>query len=104
MKRNLLFLFFLLSVVLTAEANVPVRRVMTHRQSDGTLLTYRYEGNGLYVSYSTLDGISLMRGADKHFYYSALRDGEEVSTATLAHDEALRSEGEKSFIAEQAVK
>lgn len=104
MKRNLLFLLFLLSVVLTAEANVPVRRVMTHRQSDGTLLTYRYEGNGLYVSYSTLDGISLMRGADKHFYYSALRDGEEVSTATLAHDEALRSEGEKSFIAEQAVK
>ena len=103
MKRNLLLLFLFLSVALVAEANVPVRRVMTHRQSDGTLLTYRYEGNGLYVSYSTLDGISLLRGADKHFYYAALRDGEAVPTATLAHDEALRSEGEQTFLAEQAV-
>ena len=103
MKRNLLFLLFLLSVVLTAEANVPVRRVMTHRQSDGTLLTYRFEGNGLYVSYTTLDGISLLRGADKHFYYAVLRGGEAVPTATLAHNEALRSEGEQTFLAEQAV-
>ncbi len=73
-------------VALQATATVPVRRILTHTQPDGTTLRVKMEGNGRYVTYATLDGLALTRGADGHYYYASRQADDLVSTGRLAHE------------------
>ena len=51
-----------------AYATFPVRRTLTHQQSDGTEVTIYAEGNGRYTLYTTPDGHAVLPAANGHYY------------------------------------
>ena len=89
MKRKLL-LVLLAAAGLGAAASVPVRRTLQHRQPDGSMITVCMEANGRYVTYTTTDGLALMKGADGHFYYASPEEGTLQLTTRVAHEPAQR--------------
>lgn len=103
MKKLYATLFLSSLVTLSAMATVPVKRVSQYRQSDGTALTVTMRGNGRYVTYTTDDGLALSRGADGDYYYAALKDGELVSTALLAHNAGGRTASERQSLAQRSL-
>ena len=101
MKRKLL-LVLLAAAGLGAAASVPVRRTLQHRQPDGSMITVCMEANGRYVTYTTTDGLALMKGADGHFYYASPEEGTLQLTDRVAHEPAQRPADEQLFARQQA--
>ena len=83
MKRKLL-LVLLAAAGLGAAASVPVRRTLQHRQPDGSMITVCMEANGRFATYSTTDGLALMKGKDGHFYYACRTDGALKKSTMMA--------------------
>lgn len=98
MKRTLLTALLALGTV-AAQATVPVRRQIAHAQPDGTVLTLQMEANGRYTTYTTADGVSVLKGADGHFYYATLADGTLKPSTQMAHGPELRSAQEQTLVA-----
>lgn len=99
MKKILLTALLALGMV-AAQATVPVRRQISHTQPDGTVLTLQMEANGRYTTYTTTDGVSVLRAQDGNFYYASLTDGTLTPSTQLAHEQAQRSAEERTLVLE----
>ena len=81
----------------------PLRKLFTVRQSDGSTLTVRKQGNGRFGYLVTTDGLALLCNAAGDVCYAELAGDSLRPTAVLAHDVALRSQTEQQFAGENAV-
>ncbi len=102
-KKNLLLLLLALCMVQTTIATTPMRKVFGAKQSDGTSVTVQKMGNGHFGFYVTTDGMALLRNAAGDLCYAALTENGLEATTVMAHNEALRSEGERQIVAQRAV-
>ena len=100
MKKIALLLVFSLSIVV-ARASKAWAQPQVVRQSDGTELTIRLNGDVNFNWVSTTDGVILQqKGSD--FYVAVIDDSGNLSASTqLAHDAPLRSASERALIAKQ---
>ena len=100
MKKIALLLVFSLSIVV-ARASKAWAQPQVVRQSDGTELTIRLNGDVNFNWVSTTDGVILQqKGSD--FYVAVIDDNGNRSASTqLAHDAPLRSASERALIAKQ---
>lgn len=99
MIMKILSLLFAATLALGASATVPQRRTLTCQQPDGTSLTLTMEANGRYATFTTTDGIALLRNSEGHYCYAQLTDHELVSTGRIAHEVADRSAEEQTWVA-----
>lgn len=102
MTRKLL-LALMAALGLGAAATVPVKRTLHHQQPDGTTIEVCMEANGRFATYSTTDGLALMKGKDGHFYYACRTDGALKKSTMMAHAANLRTTNELLFTQQQAV-
>jgi len=90
--------FALFSLLLLASpllhATAPVRYVKTYKQSDGTEIKISINANGRFTTYTTADGLALVRNASGDFCYATQQAGDLVSTEIIAHETNLRSQSE----------
>jgi len=100
MKKIALLLVFSLSIVV-ARASKAWAQPQVVKQSDGTELTIRLNGDVNFNWVSTTDGVILQqKGSD--FYVAVIDDNGNLSASTqLAHDAPLRSASERALIAKQ---
>ena len=100
MKKIALLLVFSLSIVV-ARASKAWAQPQVVKQSDGTELTIRLNGDVNFNWVSTTDGVILQqKGSD--FYIAVIDDSGNLSASTqLAHDAPLRSASECALIAKQ---
>lgn len=100
MKKIALLLVFSLSIVV-ARASKAWAQPHVVKQSDGTELTIRLNGDVNFNWVSTTDGVILQqKGSD--FYVAVIDDSGNLSASTqLAHDAPLRSASERTLIAKQ---
>ena len=100
MKKIALLLVFSLSIVV-ARASKAWAQPHVVKQSDGTELTIRLNGDVNFNWVSTTDGVILQqKGSD--FYVAVIDDSGNLSASTqLAHDAPLRSASERALIAKQ---
>lgn len=94
MLKRLLTLAALCLTVGSAFALPAKRKVVVHRQSDGTELSVMLLGDEHFHYYATLDGIPLKKNADGDFCYASLTDGKLSASSLLAHNAALRTVSE----------
>ena len=99
-----LLLLLCLALGIGASASVPVRYTLRHCQSDGDTLTVTVFKNARYSTFSTSDGLALLRGADGHFYYAAETAGRLQPTTVLAHEGSRRLKAEADFAARHALR
>lgn len=91
----------LMAMLCLNAAAVPAKPGMrTITQADGSTITVRLVGDEFAHTYVTADGLPVTRQADGNFYYITT-DG---VSPVVAHDAALRSSVEKTFLSENASK
>jgi len=100
MKKFTSLLIFAILFSLTASATRPLRRTVKRLQSDGTSVSVQKEGNAFLNYYVTQDGVVLVSDGTKRLCYADFRNGDLVSTGTLAHEAALRTADEQALVAE----
>ena len=98
MRKILSFIICLLFAI-TLYAAPANRKPMLVKQSDGTILSIVMQGDEALHFYTTLDGKYVVKGENGDFFYAtySIEDG-FVSTGTLAHDAANRTETEKELL------
>lgn len=105
MKKVLLpMILALASLVQPLCAVNPLRKLIHVEQGDGSFVQVYKKGNGHFAFLATEDGVAVMRGEDRRLYYAELTaDGDLVPTDRLAHDAAMRSPEELSYLETQGV-
>ena len=102
MKRTNIKLIILSLIVWTCAQTmqaVPANpRPFTVVQKDGSTLELRLMGDENYHYYQTLDGVALVRAGKDFYYAEAGMDGGLFSTGVLAHEAAVRGEGERRLV------
>jgi len=89
---------FLWSISMQA---VPSKRVKhTATQPDGTQLTLLLRGDEHLHYYTCIDGTPVVLDADSTYRYAILTEGTLQASNLLAHDPALRSEEERTWVAD----
>ena len=103
--KKIAFLLTLGAMVCFQElpATNPVRRVVTVKQSDGSTLAVRKEGNSRYAFYSTIDGIALLRGKNGDLQYARIIGDELLPSGHCAHERHLRTLGENETLLKESV-
>ena len=98
MRKILSFIICLLFAI-TLYAAPANRKPILVKQSDGTTLSVVMQGDEALHFYTTLDGKYVVKGENGDFFYAiySIEDG-FVSTGTLAHDAANRTETEKELL------
>ena len=98
MRKILSFIICLLFAI-TLYAAPANRKPMLVKQSDGTTLSVVMQGDEALHFYTTLDGKYVVKGENGDFFYAtySIENG-FVSTGTLAHDAANRTETEKELL------
>ena len=105
MKKTLLFLFLgMMGLCQEMEATSPLRRVISVKQSDGTVLQVQKEGNGHFMYYTTTDGIALMRGANGDFQYAKVVADGLLASGVCAHETHLRSTREIHLLSQEGLR
>ncbi len=66
--------------------------MLTHRQSDGTLVAYCLHGDERRNFMTTIDGLLLCQDGEGNLCYADLKDGCPVATRTLRHDSRTKAE------------
>lgn len=99
-----LLLLLCLTLGIGASASVPVRHTLRHCQPDGDTLAVTVVKNARYSTFSTADGLALLRGADGHYYYAAETGGRLQASAVLAHESSRRQATEADFAARHALR
>ena len=102
MRKVLLFIG-LTVISLEMLATCPLRRYYSVRQSDGTTIEVRKNGNGRFAFYSNREGIALMRAANGDFHYAQTTLDGLCASGILAHNSKLRSTSESLFIQKKAI-
>lgn len=90
MKKFSLSLLVALLVAQLAMATPPLRRVFTHKQSNGEVLKVQKHGNGHFVMYTLENGMPLLANDKGDLCYIVEQDGCAVASSTLASAKELR--------------
>lgn len=101
MNTRILRFCLLLAAVAAAAAMqaVPAKRVSrTVAQPDGTALTVVLRGDEHFHYLATTDGQPLAQAADGSLCYAIMADGLLVPSDVQAHEPALRTEAERTFV------
>lgn len=97
-KLTIMILAALLNVcaVMAVPAHKGTAKV---QQPDGSTLTLRLIGDEWLHFNTTADGYSIVKNNEGYYVYALLNDGQLQPTSQVAHDEADRQAGEKTFLA-----
>jgi immune inhibitor A len=98
-KKLFLVAVLLLVATSTIQAVPAYPGAITHKQSDGSTLTYYLRGDENYHAQYSTDGYMLRdNGKGAFCYVTKADDGTLVTTTQIAHNVAERSADEKSFL------
>ncbi len=98
MKKFTLFIV-MLCFVATAFAAPADRGAKSHKQSDGTTLIIKLNGDEYFHYYSTFDGVPIVKNSAGDYCYAVLDESNNlVSTGCLAHNKDMRSFEEENII------
>lgn len=98
MKKFTLFLL-MLSFAVIAFAVPADRSARSHKQSDGTTLIIKLNGDEYFHYYSTFDGVPVVKNSDGDYCYAVFDDANNlVSTGCIAHNKELRNYEEQAII------
>ena len=102
MFKQILSLAAAMLIAVTAWA-IPAKRVTrTVTQPDGTRLTVVLTGDESFHCYRTTDGMPLTQAADGSYCYATISGTNVLSSGVVAHEVALRTPSEASFVTAQA--
>lgn len=77
-----------------------IKRPVTVKQNDGSVITLTLMGDEYSHYYSTLDSIPVFK-KDDSYYYGALNNDELIISDILAHEKEIRSDDEIGFLSGQ---
>lgn len=101
-KKYLLCAFLFASLMQVASAIPVYPRPVVITQPDGTQLTIVGHGDEFMNFTTTLDGYTVVKGADNFFRYADVVDGKLVASDVIARDASARTISETAFLAPRA--
>ena len=101
-KKYLLCAFLFASLMQVASAIPVYPRPVVITQPDGTQLTIVGHGDEFMNFTTTLDGYTVVKGADNFFRYADVVDGKLVASDVIARDASARTTSETAFLAPRA--
>lgn len=104
MKKLLLMVAMITTVVMSFATIRPVNEAFPVKQSDGTTVMLYKHGNGFHAFYTTLDAQVVVRNSEGTLCY-AQYDGENLAaTAVVCHDIDERTADEQTFVASNTLR
>ena len=98
---NKIYLLMICALMTMSAFAIPAMKgLRTVKQTDGTELQIQLIGDEYFSYHATADGVPVIKTLLGSYVYATIREGVTLPTATLAHNESLRTGAELQLVNE----